>query len=557
VHSLAVSPDGSRAVVSASDPRGRHALWGLEIEADAPPIPLTLDGAPTRGAVWLDDERLAWTSYDGGIAHASTARWQRGDSAIAEETVRTATGVATEVAGVQGDSLLLLDKTSRRKIGIVRMDPRRVPGRPLPAPAYPFPAEPSVEPDEARDVAIEGPFAYRAWKEVRPWLRLPIAGMQAGEPALGFAGLWAEPLLRHAAGGFLYASAEQMNHPDRSFFYLTSRFGPWVVLHHSSMLLTRRLLEHHDFTERVEMTGAAFLAPLHAESDPQVAAWLEGFARTESRRPRFGGRRRVTPLGSPVAWSTLSLGLGGGWIRVPSHASSAVGPREGAGWTFRLHAGLDAWPASERFLRGSAQAFYARPLPLRSTLWLETAVRVTSLPIPPQEYEGLDTDASHRAGDGLVIYSGTAFLRGWPEARAARGVLYGNLELRLPVLPDLGFRGPGLRIGAGTLSPFVEIGHPWGGASAAFFEERSRSAYGVEARVSARVGPFSLVPAVAWGQPFGSRGPRGSWTIRVTGSLPFPAPLRPAAVLGALLPGAVQDGVWPRTGSLVEGSPTP
>jgi hypothetical protein len=550
VHGLAVSPDGSRAIVAAADTLGARGLWGLDVEQDAPPVRLTHDRAEARGGIWLDDERIAWTSFAGGIAHVKSARWPRAAASLEDESLRTATGVGSELAGRTGDSLLVLDRTSRRETRVLSADPTRVPARPLPHPAYPFDATPEVDPRDPAPLSIDGPTAYRAWREVRPWLRLPLLGPQAREPAIGAAGLWAEPLLRHAWGGFLYTSAEQMPHPDRALFYLTGRFGPWVLLHHSSVLLPRRILDGRGLIERVEQTGISVLAPFHVESDPNVRAWLNGSVRTESHRPRFSGRRMSTPLGAPTAWSALLVGVGGGWLRSSATASTGADRRIGQGAAARIEGAIDPWPAGERFLRGSFGLFRAQPLPgpTGTTLWIEAAGRATSLPVPPQEFEGLDADPTLRVGEN-PLFSGTVFLRGWPEARAARGVLHGNLELRLPVLPDLGFRGPGTRIGGGTLAGFLEMGHPWGGPSAAFFEERTRAAAGVEARLSARVGPLNLVPAVAWGHPLGSHGPRGSWTVRLAGRLPFAAPRQPAQLFRCLLPGAVHDLEEPGRGN--------
>ena len=260
-----------------------------------------------------------------------------------------------------------------------------------------------------------------------------------------------------------------------------------------------------------------------------------GRVSSRARRPRFGGRDHETPRGNPQSWSSLQLGGGLGFLRIPSHARAATGPRDGFGAQVRLEAGLAPWTAATRYLRGSIRGFHAEPfplpLPVPATLWGEARLQGASSGLPPQEFIGLDADASHHLLSGWPGLDETIFLRGWPRARAARFVVHANIEARFRVVPDLGFRGPGIGIHGGTLAPFLEAAHPWGGASAPLFEERSRLAVGFEARLAGRIGPLPLVPAVAWGRPLGSRGPRGSWSARLTTSVPFSVPYHPRTLL--------------------------
>ena len=228
--------------------------------------------------------------------------------------MRTAVGTGMEVAGRLHDSLLVLDCTSRLRTPLRRVASDRRPSRTVPDPVYPFSAAPAIAPDRLNP-RIEGPFPYRDLHEIQPWAVLPLIGPQAREPAIGGAGLWAEPLLRHAFGGYVYASAEQATHPDRGLFYLTTRWGPWVTAFHSSAISARRVLNGSILFERHENTGIAVLSPLHIERDPNVAGWINAYARTVSRRPRFGGRDLETPLGSPQSWSSLQLGGGCGALR--------------------------------------------------------------------------------------------------------------------------------------------------------------------------------------------------------------------------------------------------
>jgi hypothetical protein len=121
------------------------------------------------------------------------------------------------------------------------------------------------------------------------------------------------------------------------------------------------------------------------------------------------------------------------------------------------------------------------------------------------------------------------------------------VEARFQVLPDLGFRGPRIGIHGGTLAPFLEAAHPWGGASAGLFEERTRVAVGLEARLAGRIGPLPIVPAVAWGHPLGPHGPRGSWSARLTTAVPFSIPYHPRALLRRLLAGSLHIDSWQAT----------
>jgi hypothetical protein len=458
--------------------------------------------------------------------------------------VRTAIGTGAAVAGFGDDSLYVLDHTSRREIPIRRVDPARIPHARVSRPVYPFDPREAVRP-EAVTPTITGPYRYRAIEEVRPWFLLPLVGPQSGELGLGFAGIWAEPLLRHAWGGYLYASSDQRNHPDRELFYLTTRWGPWVAAFHGSVLRERRVLRKRILIERREVTGIALLQPLSLESDPTPTGWIDGFLKTDSRRPRFSGRELTTPLGPPRAWSSLIVGGGFGALRIPSHARGATGPREGWGVSLRMQGGISPWGGSTRFFRGNLHTFHAEPLPVlfRPTLWTELRIEGVSTGLPPKEFIGLDADPSHRILSGWPGLDGTVFLRGWPRARAAGYVAGLNLETRFRVLPDLGIRGPGVRLYGGSLAPFLEMGHPWGGASAGFFDERTRIGIGVEARLAGRIGFVPLVPSVAWGMGLGSDAPEGEWTWRIATSLPFSMPLHPPSILRALLGGAYHPGI--------------
>jgi len=235
-----------------------------------------------------------------------------------------------------------------------------------------------------------------------------------------------------------------------------------------------------------------------------------------------------------------------GFTSVPRHAAGATAIREGTGMSVQLRGGLEAIPAHIPFLRGSARVFGARAItwPLGASVWSEINYRGLSPDLPPQEFEGVDADPSHEWIAGWPGLEGTMHLRGWDRSRAATHVLHANLEMRLGILPDLGLRGPGFRIGAGTLAPFIEGAQPWGGASAGFTEERTRVTFGLEARLASRIGPLPLVPVVAWGRPFGAADPNGSWSWRITTSVPIAMPFRPPQTLGAVLGGGLHQDSW-------------
>lgn len=545
IHSLAASPDGERLIVSATEPDGRRGLLGIVVgylKADT--VRLCSGLSEERVAFWLDSETIGWTSYRSGVTNVRTASWPIGGRFEAD-SARTGLGTGAAVAGVIRDSLLTLDFTSRRKNDLRLIDPHRRPLRQVGDPVYPFPAEPAIEPEIVAP-KIRGPFPYQPLWEVRSWGVIPLIGPQAREPAIGLAGLWAEPLLKHAWGGYFYSSAEQASHPDHSVFYLTTRWGPYLTAFRSSAINARRILGGKVFSERLESTGIALLSPMHVYEDPNISAWLNAYVRADSRRPRYEGRSLPTPAGEPSSWSTLQLGFGSGFLQIPSEGRSSIGPTKGRGAVIRLQAGLSPWHGAERFLRGSLRGFSAGRLssPIPVSFWIEGSLHGSSGGLPPQEFIGLDADPSHTFINGWPGIEGTVFLRGWPRARAARYVAHANFETRFRVIPDLGFRGPGIGLHGGTLAPFLEAAHPWGGASAGLFDERTRIAVGLEGRFAARLGPLPVVPAVAWGHPLGTHGPRGSWSVRLTTSLPFSMPMRPRSILRSLLGGAMVTDTW-------------
>jgi hypothetical protein len=549
LHSLAASPDGMRIVVSGVHPDGRRGLWGFGTGSGPEPwgtdtLRLSWGHSDDRNTTWIDADRLAWTSYRGGIAEIYSARWPLG-SGLEEIAPRTAVGIGVDLAGRSGDSLLVLDRSTRVRTPVVRLQPGRMPHRSYASQSYPFPQEAAVEPEDL-EPSIQGPYPYRAIREMRPWLRLPLIGPQAAQPALGGLGIWADPLLRHACGGMLYANVDQTTNPDRSLFYLTTRWGPFAALYHSSLNLPRRLLGDRVYWERVEQTGAGLVAPLQRSADPNLNGWFDLFAQAESHRPRYAARTMSTPQGRPGAWSSLVIGGDIGYTSIPPHAAAATAPTEGSGIRVGVRGGLSPLSGSKRFLRGSARAFRAQALrwPTAVSIWTEIGYRGLSPDLPPQEFEGIDADPSHEWLPGWPGLEGTVFLRGWDHARAATHVLHGNIEARLPILPDFGVRGFGAALGAGTIAPFVEAGHPWAGPAGAFGDEKTRVTFGLEARLAARIGPLSLVPLVAWGRPFGNADPSGSWSWRLTTAMPFAMPFAPPQALRTMLGGAFQHDCW-------------
>ncbi|MBM3287551.1 MAG: hypothetical protein FJY88_09435 [Candidatus Eisenbacteria bacterium] len=541
-HGLDAAGAGTRAVVSTTRPGGRRDLWGLSLgRVAADSLCLIRDSGVIQNPRWLDEERLAWTAHEEGVANVRAAEWPSGGSLAGERAI-TSAGSQIELVGVWNDSLLVRDRASREATPTRVVDPRRSPSRLLDERAHIFPTAPAIEPDTTSRAFAAGPFPYRPLSEVRSWFQLPLVGPQSRRVGLGWIGAWAEPLIRHAWGGYLFSARRQASNPDRGLLYITSRWGPWVAAYHLSALLPRRVLNDRLLVERREATGVALLAPLHVESDPNTQAWATGFVGTESRLPRFGGRSLATPLGVPRSWSGLLLGGEAAFMHLPPDGRGAVTMRRGYGMEATARRSIRAWRGGSDFTRLSAQAFAALPLPLpaRSSLWIEGGFRGTSSRLPPQEFEGLDADPSHAISPTLPGIDGAVFLRGWPLQRQARFVLHANIETRLQAIPDLGVRAPGLALQGGILAPFVEAGHPWGGGSARFADEKTRVAFGAEARVLARAGPLRIVPAIAYGRRMSRGHPHGHWSWRISTALPLAMPWDPPRLLRALHGGRLQ-----------------
>jgi hypothetical protein len=542
LYNLAAAPSGDRLVYSAVESRGERSLWGSEVgRVGAGRQSRLLEGErDERQSVWLGPDRLAWISHRTGIAEVRTATWPRGSERLESDSARTALGAGVDICGRKGDSLLVLDRASRARSRVISIDPARRPTRLFDGAIYPFPARPAVDPDTTVHPSVDGPYPYHPLNEVRPWILLPLIGPQGGDLGIGGFGLWAEPLLRDAWGGYVYGNANQARDPDRALFYLTSRYGPWAAVFNMSADLPRRILSGHLLYERREETGLALLAPLSSSADPNVEGWLDASILDLHVHPRGGAFR--TPIGPPGSWSSLLLRSGGGMTRIPTDGAGAVGVRRGVGGNGSIEVGLAPWGSATRFFRGSASAFAARPIPLPSapSLWLEGESRATSGDLPPQEYEGLDRNPSIEPIPGWPGIGGSVFLRGDPHARSGRLVLHATAELRIPILPDLGFRAPQSAIGGGTIAPFIEAAHLSGTPAGRFLDEPAIVTYGGEARLAARIGPLSFVPAAAWGRPLSDRfGRTGAWSFRLLARLPLSPPLRPPSLLRALMGGAL------------------
>ncbi len=547
VHSIAVSSRDAQVLWSEIGPGGERRRFVACLDSMRAGSTLLESGrVDERDNLWLGDSTIAWTSHRDGRSQVRTAIWSPRDG-LRADVARSAAGVGIAAFGVDRDSLLVLDFSSRRRTSVLRIDPDRSVRAEAPPPP-PFHVEASVLPEEISPI-VSNPRPYRPVREIRPWLRVPLAGPQSRRLALGGAGIWAEPLLKHALGGYVYGNDRQITNPDRGIFYLTTRWGPYLTVYHASHLHPRRLIDHELLTERREMTGIAILQPIHAD-DPNRSGWIDIYAHTDSRLPRFGGRRLSTPLGSPVAWSSLVLGGGWGTLKAPPHARRATGPSEGDGLAIRFEGGASPWPAARRYFRGAAEIFRTRPakLPGSPALHFEAEMRGVSAGIAPQEFEGFDSDPTSKLLGGWPGLEGTVFLRGWPEPKASRFVARAAAELRYAALPDFGVRGFGMQLGGGTIAPFLELGHAWGRPAGRAGDARARTTCGVEARLAGRIGPLPVLPAVAWGFGFGRHAPEGSWSVRLTTALPFQMPYDPPRAFRSILQGGLASDRWTAQG---------
>lgn len=540
LYDLAAAPSGDRVVVSAVESRGERSLWGLDLGRSGGIGRHRLLQGDERRSVWLDPQRIAWVSHRTGIAEVRTGFWLRDAYEISTDSARTSVGAGIAIAGARGDSVLVLDRSSRARTRVLSIAASRRPSRLMEGKSAPFPTDPAVQADSTADFSIDGPYRYLALREVHPWLLLPLIGPQGGDVGIGALGIWAEPLLRHAWGGYVYANAVQRRDPDRALFYLTSRLGPWAAAFHLSASRPRRILAGRVLYERVEETGVAILAPLSSAADPNVDGWFDATIRDIDVHPRGMGYR--TPIGPPQSWSSIEISCGGGRTRIPPDGLGATGVRRGEGGSASMRAGIAPRASATRFLRGSGSVFIARslPLPLSPSLWIEGRSRASSGDLPPQEYEGLDEGPSFAPIPGWPGIDGSIFLRGYPHARAARVVVYTDVELRLPILPDLGLRGPMTAIGGGTIAPFVEAAHLSGSPAGRFIDEPAIVTFGGEARLSSSVGPLAIVPSAAWGRPLSRRhGRSGEWSFRISAKLPLSPPLHPPTLLRSLIGGAL------------------
>ncbi len=228
--------------------------------------------------------------------------------------------------------------------------------------------------------------------------------------------------------------------------------------------------------------------------------------------------------------------------RIPQGGVGGAGVRQGIGATGSVEGGVAPSGGETRFLRYSTRAFLAHQvrLPSSPSLWIEGEARGTSGDLPPQEYEGLDRNPSIEPIPGWPGITGSIFLRGYPHARAGRLILRAAAEIRIPILPDLGLRAYQSTVGEGTIAPFIEAAHRSGSPAGRFLDEPAIVTYGGEARFSARCGPISVVPSIAWGRPFSGRfGESGAWSYRLLARLPLVPPLRPPLLLRSLIGGAL------------------
>lgn len=566
LHGIAASPSGARIAVSVVDREGRRSLVGFELRAggvpagiDAAPIPIAAseDG---RGARFIDEATIVAVSFADGTSQIRVHRWpdaatdiRGGDGAVDSDSAGapslsprnlTRVGAGLDLVGLRGDSVVAMDRSSRRTARLLALDPSRTPreGASAASDPYPFPGTPAIDP-EARTALIDGPYPYRPMHEVRPWLHVPLAGPQGGRIGIGALSVWAEPLLRHSFAGFVYTSDRTIGNPDRGLLYVTTRFGPWAFAYHASHVWPRRIWGGRVLLERQEATGIWVEQPLHASGDPNVDAWLSFGADVRTRWPRGDAALVATAAGTPRSWSRQAVRIASGRVRIPAHGVGPATLTDGDGILASFEAGA-LRHRFERFARGRATAFFCRPargVPGRNPiLWVEGNLRAASAGLPPQEYEGLDEAPAQGIVPGWSLIDGSAFLRGWPEPVPARGVAHAALEIRFPILPDLGTRLPGLRVGGGAIGPFLEGAGLWGAPDGLSSWERFRGGYGIEARWSASIVGLRLIPSLAYGLGIGRGAPEGNWSFRVAATRPAGSVIDPPTMVRGFLGSAIR-----------------
>ncbi len=531
-------PTEEKLVFARIDAAGRRDLVLLDLAAGTL-HPLTDGATDNRQPVWSPDgRRLAYTSLRDEVPNAFVLDPAAGTH---RRVTHLATGAWAHAwlppdAAHPAGTLVLLSNVSKERDRAYRVDAARTapdvnPDIPDAYAAWtrhrpPHEVPRALPPDSS---LITRRYAYRSW----PNLTHAITGVlpyYGGPRDWGLAGgtAWIEPLGKHliALGGGVSFAAPR----ERSFLlatYVNNQFYPSVIL------------SLYRFPELTSYYGESALREDYIGGEVRVS-WPLDLSDHPYVSERFSVRLRyvdVTPLNPqdfagldnlprPEAGRQAEARLSFRYKKQRPYRDNVIHPLDGSGLRLRLKGAARVLGADAEFLRGDLMAFGIWPSLGRQRLYVYGRAQAqTGRPLP-QDYIGLRrTDGVQFELPGFIpiSFSDTDRVRGYRRFAVGNRVLFGSVEYRVPLLPDLQTRLLGLvSFGSTALAAFADGGLVW--TDGAFDAATRRLGVGLEVKNAVRLGGFfTFGHALGLAQPASDVGTGERYEIyyRIRAAVPF------------------------------------
>jgi hypothetical protein len=321
--------------------------------------------------------------------------------------------------------------------------------------------------DYTSRISFEGPKKYRALSTIRPvvWIALP------GETGLGLMGAFIDAMGKH----IIYSAGELGWQGRINSFYLgyaNAAFAPITSLdyffnsrgsirgYNSSSLFERldgwrvsadfpfnagnSLFSNHNLNVRVIFQQRTVTTP-----EPQTG-----------KRPE------------PEEGKEGILSVGYRWLNRRPHNANIFLPKSGYGIRFRFNRSLKSLYGDFDYSRYETEGFINMAIP-KSPFVLFSRVRWDGLRgnFPAQDSLGVTEDFTYYLPRGSilqVLYQGfletpeVYGLRGYNQVHLGDRVLYGSLEIRMPLMPGLPINIFGINPGHFSWALFTDFGKVWG-----------------------------------------------------------------------------------------------
>ncbi len=350
-------------------------------------------------------------------------------------------------------------------------------------------------------------YAYSALRNLTHVVTVPFpySGSEKGYGVGAFTS-WTEPLGKHTL--VLAAGLDFENLPDESFLWMLYRnntLRPTLDLTLYRFPRAGRLYGSSVLVER--LTGGALDVWRPIDLGARAYTGLSVGARAEVTHSTPLNADELDDLGTlpfPTGGTEATLSLRATYRRQKPYRDAVIHPLDGLGIRAEVR-GTPPIPGTQsRFARGDVRAYSILPgLGMNRLYAYGRAVAQTGTPLP-QTYLGLSRyDAwqlSDLSGGSLGIRQRER-VRGYHDFSVVGDrMLYGTLEYRVPVVPDLRTRLFGVvSLGATSVALFADGALVWNGA--AFDDAVRQAGAGAEVKNALRLGSYTLGHALGVAQP--------------------------------------------------------